>query len=48
MQARLEVFNLFNRANFNGPDSFLGSPTFGQVLSAQSPRRVQLGLKALF
>jgi hypothetical protein len=48
IQARLEVFNVFDRANFNGPDSFLGSPTFGQVLSAQSPRRVQLGLKALF
>ena len=48
LQARLEVFNLFNRANFNQPDPFFGSPTFGQVLSAQSPRRVQLGLKALF
>jgi hypothetical protein len=48
IQARIEVFNLFNRTNFNLPDPFLGSPTFGQVLSAQSPRRVQLGLKALF
>ena len=48
LQARIEVFNLFNRTNFNLPDPFFGSPTFGQVLSAQSPRRVQLGLKALF
>ena len=48
LQARVEVFNLFNRANFNLPDPFMGSPTFGQVLSAQGPRRVQLGLKALF
>jgi outer membrane receptor protein involved in Fe transport len=48
LQARLEVFNLFNRANFNQPDNFLGSPTFGQVLSAQSPRRVQIGIKAIF
>jgi hypothetical protein len=48
LQLRLEAFNLFNRANFNQPDNFLGSPTFGQVLSAQSPRRLQLGAKVLF
>ncbi|HXE80304.1 MAG TPA: TonB-dependent receptor [Vicinamibacterales bacterium] len=48
LQARVEVFNLFNRANFNQPDPFVGSPTFGRVLSAQSPRRVQLGLRAIF
>lgn len=48
LQARIEVFNLFNRANFNQPDPFVGSPTFGQVLSAQSPRRVQLGVRAIF
>jgi len=48
LQFRLEAFNLFNRTNFNQPDNFLGSPTFGQILSAQSPRRVQLGAKVLF
>jgi hypothetical protein len=48
LQLRLEAFNLFNRTNFNQPDNFLGSATFGQVLSAQSPRRLQLGAKVLF
>ena len=48
LQLRLEAFNLFNRANFNQPDNFMGSPTFGQILSAQSPRRFQLGAKLLF
>ncbi len=48
MQLRAEFFNLFNRDNFNLPDAFVGSPTFGQVTSAQSPRRVQLALKFLF
>jgi hypothetical protein len=48
LQLRLEAFNLFNRTNFNLPDTFLGSPTFGQILSAQSPRRLQLGAKVLF
>ena len=48
LQLRLEVFNLFNTDNFDLPDPFLGSPTFGQVLSAGAPRRVQFGLRALF
>ena len=48
LQLRLEAFNLLNRTNFNLPDNFLGSPTFGQILSAGSPRRLQLGAKILF
>jgi TonB dependent receptor/Carboxypeptidase regulatory-like domain len=48
LQLRAEAFNLFNRVNFNQPDNFVGSPTFGRILSAQSPRRIQLGVKALF
>jgi hypothetical protein len=48
LQLRLEAFNLFNRANFDLPDAFLGSPTFGRILSAGSPRRFQFGVKALF
>ena len=48
LQFRVEAFNLFDRANFDLPDNFVGSPTFGRIQSAQSPRRVQLGLKFLF
>ena len=48
LQLRAEFFNLFNHPNFNLPDNFLGSPTFGRILSAQSPRHVQFGLKLLF
>ncbi|HEY6190390.1 MAG TPA: TonB-dependent receptor [Pyrinomonadaceae bacterium] len=48
LQLRAEVFNLFNHPNFNLPDNFLGSPTFGRILSAQSPRHIQFGLKLLF
>ena len=43
LQLRLEAFNLFNHTNFNQPDNFLGSPTFGQILSAQSPRTISAG-----
>ncbi len=48
LQLRAESFNLINRPNFDLPDAFLGSPTFGQILSAQSPLRFQFGLKAIF
>ena len=48
LQLRAEVFNVFNGANFDLPDAFLGSPTFGQILSAGSPRRFQFGVKYLF
>ncbi|MEZ5353846.1 MAG: carboxypeptidase regulatory-like domain-containing protein [Bryobacteraceae bacterium] len=48
LQFRAEFFNLFNHTNFDLPDLFVGSPTFGRVSSAQSPRRLQLGLKAIF
>jgi TonB dependent receptor-like, beta-barrel len=48
LQFRAEVFNLFNHPNFNLPDNFLGSPTFGQITSARDPRHLQFGLKLLF
>jgi hypothetical protein len=48
VQFRAEFFNALNHTNFNLPDNFLGSPTFGQVVSAQDPRRIQFALKLLF
>ena len=48
LQFRAEAFNLFNHPNFNLPDNFLGSPTFGQITSARDPRHLQFGLKLLF
>ena len=48
VQFRAEAFNLLNRVNLDLPDIFVGSPTFGKIQSAESPRRIQFGVKLLF
>jgi hypothetical protein len=51
LQFRIEAFNIFNHAQFFGPqavDGNIASSTFGQVVSAAPPRLVQLGAKFLF
>jgi hypothetical protein len=48
LQLRVEAFNLFNHVNLNLPDAFLGTPTFGRVTSADSPRRCQFGVRLIF
>jgi hypothetical protein len=50
-QIRLEAFNLFNHAQFFGPqavDGNIDSSTFGDVISAAPPRLVQVGAKFNF
>ena len=42
---RWEVFNLFNRANFDLPNRTFGNPNFGRIFSAKSPREMQFGLR---
>lgn len=51
MQFRFEAFNVFNHAQFYGPASVEGNITsaaFGQVVSAASPRLIQIATKFLF
>ena len=48
MQLRGEFFNLLNHNNFDLPDNYVGSPTFGQIVSAGEPRRIQFAVKFLF
>ncbi len=48
---RVEGFNVFNHAQFNGPtavDANVGSATFGNVISAAPPRILQGALKLAF
>ncbi len=49
LSLRFEVFNIFNRTRFGGPDSTATSPTFGLVRSqANAPRQMQIALKVVF
>ncbi|MHB1743848.1 MAG: TonB-dependent receptor domain-containing protein [Acidobacteriaceae bacterium] len=51
MLFRVEVFNVFNHAPFNGPSSVdgnIGSSTFGNVVSAAPPRILQGAAKFMF
>ena len=51
LQLRLEAFNVFNHAQFFGPNAVDGnirSGTFGQIINAMPPRLMQLAAKFNF
>jgi hypothetical protein len=51
LQFRLEGFNIFNHAQFFGPqavDGNIDSGTFGEVIGAAPPRLLQAGIKFFF
>lgn len=48
LQFRWEVFNFFNKVNFNAPVTSLNSGAFGRIQSAGDPRIMQFALKFVF
>lgn len=48
LMVRLEVFNAFNRANFDLPGTTVGSASYGIITSAGDARQVQLGIRYSF
>jgi hypothetical protein len=48
LQFRAEFYNALNNVNFGMPDGGLTDSSFGQITSAQSPRILQMALKATF
>jgi hypothetical protein len=55
VQFRIEVFDLFNHANFGQPGNVVGTPGFGRVTNTRFPtgesgssRQMQLGVKLIF
>jgi len=48
LELRWEIFNVINRTNFDLPNRIAFTPNFGRIFSAQAPRQMQFGLKAVF
>ncbi len=48
LEFRWEIFNALNRANFDVPNRFFGSPNFGRIFSAMNAREMQFGLRYSF
>ena len=48
LQFRAEAFNATNTPYFGSPNATVGTPAFGQISSANTPRNMQFGLKVLF
>jgi hypothetical protein len=48
LEVRWEMFNLFNKANFDVPSRVFGTPNFGRIFSAKEPREMQFGVKLSF
>jgi hypothetical protein len=48
LEFRGEMFNAFNHAQFNAPNSSVVGSTFGMINSARAPRLVQFAMRMLF
>ena len=48
LQLRWEVFNLFNRVNFDTPNRTAFTANFGRIFSAEPARQMQFGIKMIF
>jgi hypothetical protein len=48
LELRWEVFNALNKANFDLPNRIFGTPNFGKIFSAKTPRELQFGIKVAF
>jgi Carboxypeptidase regulatory-like domain len=48
LELRWEVFNALNAVNFDLPSRIFGTPNFGRIFSAKSPREMQFGAKLSF
>jgi hypothetical protein len=48
LQVRVEAFNLWNQTQFRQPGNVIGTPTFGQITTAEDGRIVQVAIKYSF
>ncbi|HKF21532.1 MAG TPA: TonB-dependent receptor [Candidatus Angelobacter sp.] len=48
LELRADFFNFFNHAEFDNPDTNIGSTTFGQITSTAEPRVIQFAARFTF
>jgi len=48
LQARTELFNAFNHAQFNNPANVMTDTNFGRITTARAARELQFGVKLLW
>lgn len=48
LDASLDAFNVFDRANYQVPNNIITSPTFGRPTAANDPRQLQLGVRIAY
>ncbi len=48
VQFRMEMFNLFNHAQFTQPGGAFGTAQFGRFLGTRPPRQIQMALKVYY
>lgn len=48
LELRWEIFNVFNRTNFDLPGRIAFTPGFGRIFSARDPREMQFGVRLVF
>jgi len=48
LEIRFEMFNAFNNVNFQPPDTWFGTSSFGQIFGAERAREIEVALKYSF
>ena len=48
LEFRVQFFNAFNHVNYRQPGSFIATPTFGVITSADNAREIEIALKYTF
>ena len=48
MAPQFDIFNLFNRVNFNNPNVSVTSGAYGTINSANPSRQMQIGIRLDF
>ena len=48
LEFKVDFFNVFNHPNFDIPNRYYGTSTFGKITQAQSPRLIQFSLRYAF